>query len=256
MPSSKFFWFDLLTPDVAASRSFYGGLAGWTTEAVMDGGYHVINAGPVGVGGILSNASPDGSQPPAPPSWLGYIWVEDVDASIARAVKLGAALQMPARDIPGVGRFGIVRDPQGAHVALFRPTPPPGQQHDPGMSEERGRIVWTELYTSDWKAALTFYGELLGWKKVDEMDMGEQGTYALFNFGEGDAMGGTMNIPDVPPQWIFYISVADADAAAEQIVKQGGQVVFGPMDVPGGGRAAQCIDPQGAAFGIHSRKAS
>ena len=162
MPSSSFFWFDLMTPDVAGARSFYGALTGWTTESMMDGAYNVIQAGSVGIGGIMSNASPDGSLPAAPPSWLGYIWVDEVDATVARAQKLGAKQLVAARDIPGVGRFGIMLDPLGAAFAPFRPAPPPGAQPNPHMSETRGHMAWAELYTSDWQKAWQFYSELLG----------------------------------------------------------------------------------------------
>jgi len=254
MPSSSFFWFDLMTPDIAGARSFYGALTGWTTESMMDGAYNVIHAGSVGVGGIMSNASPDGSLPAAPPSWLGYIWVEDVDATVARAQKLGAKQLVAARDIPGVGRFGIMQDPLGAAFAPFRPAPPPGAQHNPHMSETRGHMAWAELYTSDWQKAWQFYSALLGWQQTEQMDMGAMGKYVLFNFGEGAPVGGMMTVPNMPAQWLFYITVDDADAAAKKIVETGGKVVNGPMDTPGGGRAVQCSDPQGVAFGVFSHK--
>lgn len=254
MEHSRFFWFDLMTSDVPAAKRFYAELTGWTTESFMDGAYEVLNAGAAGVGGLMSNAPRDNTQSASPVMWLGYVWVDDVDARTKRVAALGGKVHAPPQDIPGVGRFSVVADPQGATFALFKPTPPPGQTHDPAMSEAKGHIAWAELYTSDWEGAWRFYAELLGWNRTDTLDMGAMGKYALFGFGEGaQSSGGMMNVPGQPPTWLFYVAVSDTDQAAKQIMALGGTVQHGPMDVPGGGRVAQCIDPQGGRFGIFSR---
>jgi predicted enzyme related to lactoylglutathione lyase len=57
-----------------------------------------------------------------------------------------------------------------------------------------------------------------------------------------------------PPHWLYYVKVDDLDAALERVKERGGQVLNGPMDVPGGDRVAQCLDPQGAAFALHGSK--
>jgi predicted enzyme related to lactoylglutathione lyase len=59
----------------------------------------------------------------------------------------------------------------------------------------------------------------------------------------------------VPPHWGIYFRVPDVDAAAERVKSNGGQVLNGPMDVPGGDRVVNCMDPQGAFFSLHARKA-
>lgn len=148
------------------------------------------------------------------------------------------------------------RQPQGATLALFTPTPPKEPTHRPEMREKPGHVVWAELYTSDWSKAWGFYSELFNWRSTETMDMGDMGKYAMFNFGPGEtaSMGGMMTVKDRPPTWLFYICVNDADAIAKQIAHLGGTIMNGPMDVPGGGRAAQCTDPHGTPFGIYSRK--
>ena len=76
------------------------------------------------------------------------------------------------------------------------------------------------------------------------------GTCLLFNAG-GDAIGGMMNSPDLPrPAWLFYFNVEDIDAAHRRLTDAGGQVRFGPTEVPGGGWIIQATDPQGAMFAL------
>jgi predicted enzyme related to lactoylglutathione lyase len=88
------------------------------------------------------------------------------------------------------------------------------------------------------------------------MDMGPEGKYQMFNRPHG-MIGGMMNKPkamaNVPPNWLIYFRVPDVDAAVERIKTNGGKVVNGPMDVPGGDRVVVATDPQGAAFGLHSK---
>jgi predicted enzyme related to lactoylglutathione lyase len=252
--NSQFFWFDAMTPNVEASKKFYGAFTGWTTQPFMDGIYHVINAGPVGVGGFMSNKAMEPGQPDSPPMWLGYVHVTDVDATTKRAEKLGGKVMVAPRDIPTVGRFSVLTDATGVAFAVFKPTPPPGQQHDPGMSDKAGRICWAELYTTDHNKAWGFYSELFNWKRTESMDMEGMGKYDMFSFGPGEAksMGGMMTVKNAPPHWLFYITVKDVDAVAKQITGTGGKILNGPMDVPGGTRIAQCVDPQGLPFGIAS----
>jgi hypothetical protein len=70
-------------------------------------------------------------------------------------------------------------------------------------------------------------------------------------------LGGMFNkTPEMPapPHWLYYVRVDDVDRVAGEVPKAGGTVLNGPMDVPGGDRIAQCMDPQGAAFAIHHTK--
>lgn len=254
MSARGFFWFDLLTSDVADAKAFYGALTGWTTTPFMDGAYNVLEAAGEGIGGLMSNAPQAPGAPTSPPMWMGYAHVEDVDASTGRVEELGGKVLAPPQDIPSVGRFSVITDPQGALLALFKPTPPPGATHEPRMSRDIGHCCWTELFTSDRKGAQRFYRELLGWRVVQEMEMEGAETYAIFAFeAHGEPMGGMMNVPGKAPTWCFYFTVENVDEAVKTIIARGGKVTSGPMDVPGGSRVAQCTDPQGVAFGISSR---
>ncbi|HEY2434893.1 MAG TPA: VOC family protein [Vicinamibacterales bacterium] len=244
----RFVWHDLMTPDPAAAKTFYSAVTGWSTQPFGDA-YLMWVANGTPLGGVM--ALPD---PSAPIGWVAYITVPDVDAAAAVAQSLGGRIVKPPASIPTVGRFAILADPQGAMFCLFswetdRPTE--------DTAAKPGEFSWHELATTDWRGAWTFYEQLFGWEKRNEHDMGPMGVYMLFGVG-GVESGGMFDKPAAmpgAPAWLPYVRVESADAAAERVKANGGTVVNGPMDVPGGDRIAQCVDPQGAAFAVHSKKA-
>ena len=158
---------------------------------------------------------------------------------------LGGGVIVPGTDIPNVGRFAILTDPQGAVFAIFSGAAG-GHDGEPAI----GEFSWHELATTDYKKAFEFYSALFGWDKQAEHDMGPMGVYFLFA-RNGRETGGIYNItPDMkmPPNWMQYVSVDSVDAAVERVKANGGKVLNGPMDVMGGDRIAQCMDPQGGVF--------
>ena len=184
-----------------------------------------------------------------PPNWITYVSTPDVDKTVARVKTLGGKVYHGPEDIPNVGRFAIVADPQGATFAVFK-----GEGEQPATPEPGpGFFSWHELTTSDPSAAWRFYSELFGWQKTEAMDMGGGETYQMFGFGDGPSVGGMSRKEGVPPHWLPYVIVSDVDAAAKQIQAGGGKIMLGPMEVPGGDRIAIGIDPQGAALGVHQR---
>jgi hypothetical protein len=114
-----------------------------------------------------------------------------------------------------------------------------------------GAFSWSELMTTDTKAATEFYGTLFGWK-IEVMDMGT-GPYHVVKVGDS-AVGGVMGMPSgapaMPPMWTPYVTVADADATAVRCAALGGKVLAGPMDIPKVGRFATIQDPQGAVINV------
>ncbi|MFT3821115.1 MAG: VOC family protein [Rubrivivax sp.] len=110
-----FSWCELMTSDPAAASAFYGKLFGWTIET-MDmgtGPYHVVKVGSDGVGGLMKTP-PDAG--PMPPAWSCYVTVADVDATARTCTELGGKVCVPPTDIPNVGRFVVLQDPQGAFI--------------------------------------------------------------------------------------------------------------------------------------------
>lgn len=155
-------------------------------------------------------------------------------------------------DVPGAGRFAVLAGPQGAVFATLRPE---GEAPGHGTWPNRGLVSWHELATTDHEAAFEFYHALFGWEKTDTMDMGPMGTYQLYRTN-GTGLGGMYNKPadmPAPPHWPLYFMVEDVDALAKKMEQLGGKVLTGPMDVPGGDRVVQCLDPQGAAFAYTPR---
>jgi predicted enzyme related to lactoylglutathione lyase len=155
----------------------------------------------------------------ARPTWTGYILVDNVDTATENVKKAGGAVHREPADIPAVGRFSVVADPQGATFVLFKPQ---GEGQPPAPPMTPGHVGWHELYAAEWKSAFDFYAGQFGWTKTDAMDMGEMGTYQLFATGAGagaDSIGGMFNKPaDVPaPFWLFYFNVGDIDAAAQRV---------------------------------------
>ena len=116
-----FSWCELLTTDVEAAKSFYSELFGWTMEPVTHEAnegmqYNLVKADGTEIGGIM--AVPPHAQG-MPPCWGTYVTVDDVDAAAARARELGADVVVPLTDIPEVGRFCVIRDPQGAVISMI-----------------------------------------------------------------------------------------------------------------------------------------
>ena len=115
------------------------------------------------------------------PGWTGYVAVHDVDAAAAQTQLLGGRVIVPPQDTPGVGRFSIVCDPQGAVLALFKGTPSEGMEPPPSPAPGTpGHVGWHELHTTSLDDALAFHGEVFGWRKSETTDMGPNGVYQLF----------------------------------------------------------------------------
>jgi predicted enzyme related to lactoylglutathione lyase len=203
-------------------------------------------SGKTQTGGLMAQPQ-SARQAGAPPSWLVYIGTPDVDSTAADAQRLGGQVLKSPADIPGIGRFAVISDPQGAAFAIFTPgsSAPPGEAPATDFS-------WHELATSDQQGALAFYSELFGWSRGPAHDMGQMGTYQLIEQG-GVQIGGVYKLMDTSkaPHWLTYIQVASVDRAAAAARAAGGQVTQGPMEVPGGSRIAQILDPQGGAFAVH-----
>jgi predicted enzyme related to lactoylglutathione lyase len=148
----------------------------------------------------------------------------------------------------------VVDDPQRASFVLFRAANPGPDQPPPGLL---GRIGWHELYATDWAQALAFYRALFGWQQAEAIDLGAMGTYQTFSVG-GETIGGMFNKPPAIPAtfWLFYVNVDDIDAALARVTAAGGQILNGPMQVPGGDWIIQAQDPQGAMFALVGKRAA
>jgi predicted enzyme related to lactoylglutathione lyase len=207
-------------------------------------GYTIWMAGQTQIGGLMALPAEAGA---TPPHWLVYVGTPNVDATCSQAQGLGAHVVKAPADIPNVGRFAVLSDPQGATFALFTP----GAGPPPGAPPTQGGFSWHELATTDVAAALRFYGQLFGWTKGPGHDMGAMGVYQIFMHG-GSQVGGMCNVqgPSTAPSWLSYVNVADATRAVAGAKAAGGRLLHGPMEVPGGSWIAMMMDPQGGAFAV------
>jgi predicted enzyme related to lactoylglutathione lyase len=251
----RFVWSELTTTDPKAAEGFYKSVVGWTSEPFPGAGmpYTIWKVGDKGIGGMMA-ITPEMKAAGVPPNWVFYVGVHDADAAAARAKSLGGRIEVPPSDIPDVGRFAILSDPQGAHFAILQPQGP--SPSGPDAAPTVGEISWRELATTDLQAAMSFYSALFGWEMLKPNDMGPLGIYQEFGrFGR--SQGGIYRKPaemPFPPHWLLYASVRDLNAAVATVKSHGGTVLNGPMEVPGGDLIAQIMDPQGAAFALHQAK--
>jgi len=245
----KFRWYDLMTSDCKAAEAFYRSVIGWDAkDSGMPGQtYTILSKGPVMVGGLMPLRN-DAAVHGARPCWSGYIAVDDVDAYAERITAAGGAVLDAPADIPGVLRFCVVADPQGAAFIIFHglggPAPEPAAPGAPG------HVGWHELHAGDREGAFAFYAGLFGWTRGEAIETPE-GVYQTFATG-GAPVGGMMTrMPQMPgPFWLYYFNVPALDAAMAAVNDSGGQILHGAMQVPGGSWIAQCLDPQGAMFAI------
>jgi predicted enzyme related to lactoylglutathione lyase len=240
----RFVWHELLTTDTAAAAAFYPKVLPWRTAPSSMPGYTIWMAGQTQIGGLMALPAEAGA---TPPHWLVYVGTPNVDATCSQAQGLGAHVVKAPADIPNVGRFAVLSDPQGATFALFTP----GAGPPPGAPPAQGGFSWHELATTDVAAALRFYGQLFGWTKGPGHDMGAMGVYQIFQQGGGQ-VGGMCNVqgPSTAPSWLSYVNVADANRAVAAAKAGGGRLLHGPMEVPGGSWIAMMMDPQGGAFAV------
>ena len=252
-----FIWYELLTSDANASQDFYGRLLGWTFADSGQPGvdYRQFTAGEHTVGGMMP-ISADMAAGGARPTWLGYIAVDDVDATVSAVKAAGGAVHMPPWDIPGVGRAAFVADAQSALFYVMRPIPPAGKPDASSHSFAAtnpavGQCAWNELATSDQPAAVEFYTSQFGWRQEGDMDMGPMGKYQFFYHGP-DMIGAVWpKMPEMPVSaWSYYFRVADIDAAVRMIKANGGSVMQEPIEIPGGEFSIVGTDPQGAVLAL------
>lgn len=246
-------WYELMTGDIAAAKRFYDPVVGWSVGDQPSGqpDYRMIVAADGENAGGAMALTPEMTAGGARPGWLFYVGVDDVDATAEKAKRLGATVMVPPTDIPDVGRFAFLTDPQGAPFYIMRGSSPEDSTAFASMRD--GHCSWNELWTSDVAGALSFYGALFGWENRETMDMGPMGGYHFLDLGDV-RLGALAQSQQAgqPSRWNFYFQVPDLDAALDRAKDEGGTLTVGPHEVPGGSRIFMATDPEGAAFALVS----
>lgn len=241
-------WSELMTADPEAAVRFYGAVLGWKDDVMPmpQGNYHVQMLDDRPVGGIMALPEPD-----VPTVWVYYMTVDDVDAVASRAVELGGKIEVPAMDIPSVGRFCGLLDPQGAFFHIIKYEEMEGEDM-PEVDFTKsfvtpGAFSWFQLQTKDAEAATAFYRSLLGWEVVEEqMPMGPYRTIKVGGVG----IGGIMKVWEegMPPHWGSYVTVDDIEAVTAAASSAGGTVLVPPSEIPSVGRFSTVQDPTGGVL--------
>ncbi len=251
----KFVWFELRSSNVDKSKAFYGELLGWqiTTQENAGMKFEVV------MGGGKPIAIISATEGKAKSHWVPFVSVADVDATAKTVEEQKGKVVKPASDIPTIGRFAIVTDPNGAEFALFKGAN--GDEADPTTPPAAGSFVWTEYLTKNKKqheAAIAFYPAAIGFT-TQAMPMGEgkkQATYDMLMASKPDGQvvprgGITAAKPSsLGGQWLPWVAVDDVDAVVGNVKKLKGKVVVKPRDIPSIGRAAIVADPAGAPLGV------
>jgi predicted enzyme related to lactoylglutathione lyase len=237
----QFTWRELLTPDIAKSRGFYGELFGWAFEEVPmpAGAYTIIKLGERQLGGIFK--LPDGA--PFPPYWGGYISVENADRALKAVADKGGKLLMPATDVEGVGRFAPFMDATGAVVSVVQPSAP----GDPVPERpEVHDFCWESLTTTDAAKSKDFYAAVAGWKTITGPDSG----MTIFAPGEKQVADIQTAPPGMHSNWLSHVVVQKLEASRDKAAKLGAKVLMPLVDIPKIGRMAVISDPSGAALSL------
>jgi len=227
----KFVWLDLLTDDLAGSRKFYGEMFGWSFASVS-GVNSMLEIEPEKRGDRVSQ-------------WLSYVSVADVDDAVALFESNGGELHYGPLDIPGRGRAALVTDAQGGYVALLR-----SESGDPPDGAEPGEndFMWVDYVADDTDQAIDFLGTAFGWTSELRFST-DEGDYYVFSQGDEPRAGMFKNPwTQVRPNWLPYVRVADARAAADRATSLGATVVLEPQDDIRNGSVAIVLDPSGAGL--------
>jgi predicted enzyme related to lactoylglutathione lyase len=247
-----FSWVELATTDQSAGVAFYRALFGWEVrEAPISQGeiYSMFQMRGKDVAAAYTMMA-DERQMGVRPHWNLYISVASADDAARRAESLGATVLAPPFDVMEHGRMAVLQDPSGAVFCVWQPKAHVGAR----ILNEPGALCWSELTTRDPQAAETFYTKLFGWT-AKHGAASAQVDYTEFGLPGQPPGAGMMKMPDdmpaaVPSYWMPYFQVADCDTSTATAQQLGATLMVGPTDIPGTGRFAILIDPQGAIFAV------
>ena len=238
----RFVWFERVAEEGAQGAAFYGEVFGWGRQEMTMGdgaAYEMIKHGDAPVGGYVTP-----KRPGLPAHWASYVSVPDVDAAAKKVEAAGGSCLMEAFDAKGVGRIQPVEDAQGAVFLLFH-----AEDGDVDATTGPGSFHWNELWAAEASRAVGFYTEVLGYE-VETMEM-PNGRYHVLKNGD-TPRAGIMTRPDaqIPPHWVQYVEVEDADAAVARAKTHGGEALGPLIDVDSVGRFGLIRDPAGATIGV------
>ena len=242
----KFIWYDLMSTDVAAVKEFYGQLFGWEFDngGDVNTAYTVIKHDGKSIGGIFaldrSKSKAEHSQ------WISFLSVENMESAVKYIQTNKGKIYTDPFDLPDRGRVAVAIDPQGALLALVQSSSGDTKDEEPVYDE----WLWTELWTNNVDASLSFYKGMIGYENKVFMTQAETKYYVLRN--EDEARAGVVKImlEGVTPNWMPYIAVEDPSKIVSRVEELGGKIILDQEGIAGS-TAAIIADPSGAVFTVH-----
>jgi predicted enzyme related to lactoylglutathione lyase len=238
-----------MTTNVAQSLEFYAGLfPEWDIKTIPMGEhtYYKIFVGDLSFGGFVQMEATEAGPRT---HWIGYVGVDDCDEMVARCERYGGTTVIPGFEVPNIGKFALIQDPQGAMLKPFELYEPIELPDKPAT----GHLGWNELHTNDPNASRQFYQSAFGWSAVEKQIPGA-GPYTAFRIGELE-VAGCLPFPDgvdAPPSWLTYVYADDLEDRAEKTEALGAETYMPPRAVPGIGKFSVHADTNGAAFALYN----
>jgi predicted enzyme related to lactoylglutathione lyase len=246
-----FSWPELATTDQKAGVAFYQALFGWNVNDIPmgpDGTYSMFQMRGKEVA-AAAGLRPEERQHGVPSHWNSYVTVQNVDETVKKAQALGANVLAPPFDVMDAGRMAVLQDPTGAVFQVWQANRSIGAK----ILNEPGALCWTELTTTDTKAAEKFYTQLFGWTPKHSAPSATM-DYTEFSVAGTPSIGMMAKPADMPAQipsyWMPYFMVANVDASTAKAKSLGAKAMVEPMDIPNTGRFSIVSDPQGAMFAV------
>jgi len=245
----KVIWAELVTPDLADAKRFYGGLFGWTFEDIRAGRvkYSVARLAGAPVAGLVQRTPPRGRQ--SQPAWLTFLSIPDVRAAAAVIAAHGGKQLSSPHAYRERGQQAVYADPQGAVFAIMNSR----SGDPPDVLAAPGQWIWSALVTRDPGTDAAFYQDVFGYEVFDASQAGESDADHLVLASEEYARASVNPLPaSVPsrPHWVDFVRVTDVAAAVAKAAQLGGRVLVAPRQDRHGGRMALIADPAGARIGL------
>lgn len=253
----KVIWRELLTNDPVASQEFYGELFDWTFESVgtaaglgSNTAYTLIRHNGKLIGGMIDtvalNNRADISQ------WVISMSVTDIDVAVAAFTAGGGEVKTPPIDLQRRGKLALVRDAEGALLALLQTRDGDPADHEP----EVGGFLWDELWTTDVERATTFYEGVAGLEGADWDIDGHSKSGANYRLLKGDGkprLGIMLNpLEGLDPVWVSYLRVESPASITAKVVALGGSIIVAAQPRALGGEVAFIAGPSGAGIALQT----
>jgi predicted enzyme related to lactoylglutathione lyase len=246
--AGKVIWTDLVTPDIAAAKRFYGELFGWSFNDVHTGAsdYSVAMLDGRPVAGLFQRAMKSGEQ--RQPAWLTFISVRDVAEAERSILSHGGKVLAPPRIYANRGRQAVFADPQGAVFAVLQSSS--GDPQD--VLADPGEWIWSSVMTRDPDADAAFYQNVFGYEVFDNPN--DDGATHVVLSSDDVARASLNPLPAGAtkrhPHWLNFVRVNSATDMAAKVEALGGRVLVRPFMDRHGGQVAVVADPAGAPFGL------